>query len=394
MTERRVLHVLPSVVPTDGIARAVRELAARIPGEHHLVTNRAHGPFPWFVSLTEVGGANGRFTFSHARAVREVVERVDPHIVHLHGGSLATTMAFSPAFSDRPIVVGIQKWLSAPDWAELNPAGWRQRRASSVPPLLAVGSTLAAGTVNRMAARRRLDGIVSPDPRIVDRLSAHTRTPVVFAPGGAATDDVRAVYAPDGPTIGFAGKAESARGVDLLLGAFELVVRRVPGAKLSLSLLPSSEVDTLVRRVGLSPHREAISLSTEPVADVRMAFARCQVAVFPFRIDATITPTLSAAEALSVGVPVVASDVGCLAPLIEPGRNGALVPVGDIDALADAIVATVSSADHWQTLSDGALETIAERWSWDGAAARIDALYRHILHPRLVPTATQIGPNP
>ena len=156
MTGHRILHVLPSVVPTDGIARAVRELAARVPGEHHLVTNCAHGPFPGFDSLTEVGGANSTFTFRHATLVGDLVDRIDPHIVHVHGGSLATTMAYSPAFSGRRIVVGMHKWAQRPAWREVHPTRWQQRRASSVPPLLALGSALLSAPLNRLAIRGRV----------------------------------------------------------------------------------------------------------------------------------------------------------------------------------------------------------------------------------------------
>ena len=117
--------------------------------------------------------------------------------------------------------------------------------------------------------------------------------------------------------------------------------------------------------------------------------------MFPFRIDATITPTLSAAEALSVGVPVVASDVGCLAPLIRPGRNGELVPVGDVAALAAAVVRVLADQARWEQLSQGAIDSIANDWSWDGAAAVTAALYERLVldcsHHVLPAAASPLG---
>jgi glycosyltransferase involved in cell wall biosynthesis len=42
-------------------------------------------------------------------------------------------------------------------------------------------------------------------------------------------------------------------------------------------------------------------------------------------------------EALSLGVPVVASDLGGMAEMVEHGRNGLLFPPGDARALARAL---------------------------------------------------------
>jgi glycosyltransferase involved in cell wall biosynthesis len=44
-----------------------------------------------------------------------------------------------------------------------------------------------------------------------------------------------------------------------------------------------------------------------------------------------------AVEALSVGTPVLATVAGGVTEIVRDGRNGLLVPMGGIDALADAI---------------------------------------------------------
>jgi glycosyltransferase involved in cell wall biosynthesis len=43
-------------------------------------------------------------------------------------------------------------------------------------------------------------------------------------------------------------------------------------------------------------------------------------------------------EALSAGVPLVATRVGGLSSLVHDGENGLLVPPGDADALASAVI--------------------------------------------------------
>ena len=62
------------------------------------------------------------------------------------------------------------------------------------------------------------------------------------------------------------------------------------------------------------------------------------------RADALVQPSLvdnlpnAVIEALLLGVPVVAFDGASLDELIEPGATGELVPIGDVDALAAALL--------------------------------------------------------
>ncbi|WP_250563300.1 glycosyltransferase [Sphaerisporangium fuscum] len=89
-------------------------------------------------------------------------------------------------------------------------------------------------------------------------------------------------------------------------------------------------------------------------------------------------------EALAAGVPVVSTDVGGVADLVEPGRNGLLVPPGSTDAFAEAIRHAMRPDSHAR-LREGALSTgcadIADTADWfdklyessrarDGAARR------------------------
>ncbi len=73
---------------------------------------------------------------------------------------------------------------------------------------------------------------------------------------------------------------------------------------------------------------------------------------------------IAAVEALGSGLPVIASRVGGLAEIVEDGKNGLLVPPGDPQALAEAVLKLIQD--------EGALRTMrleARR----SAEARFDA---------------------
>ncbi len=88
-------------------------------------------------------------------------------------------------------------------------------------------------------------------------------------------------------------------------------------------------------------------------------------------------------EALACGVPVVTTRVGGNAEIVQDGRNGLLVPLGDAVALSRALVAGLGM--DWDR------EGIAGPWrgqSWDRTAAAVLAEFG-----ALIPCSASVGPG-
>jgi glycosyltransferase involved in cell wall biosynthesis len=66
----------------------------------------------------------------------------------------------------------------------------------------------------------------------------------------------------------------------------------------------------------------------------------------------------SAVEALSVGVPVVSTAVGGVPEIVRDGINGLLVPVGSVDAVAEAIVRVVNEVGLRERLAAGSRKSV------------------------------------
>jgi len=84
-------------------------------------------------------------------------------------------------------------------------------------------------------------------------------------------------------------------------------------------------------------------------------------------------------EAMATGLPVIATDVGGNAELVEAGVTGRVIPSNDVAALADALAryADAPGSAHRHGLAGRAR---AERlYGIDAMVAQYDALYERLL---------------
>ena len=85
-----------------------------------------------------------------------------------------------------------------------------------------------------------------------------------------------------------------------------------------------------------------------------------------------------ALEAMACGTPVVASQVGGLAFLVQDGETGFTVPVDDPNALAERLTELLENPDLCQRMGKCAVE-FAQDYAWEIIAKRIVRLYNDVL---------------
>jgi glycosyltransferase-like protein len=83
-------------------------------------------------------------------------------------------------------------------------------------------------------------------------------------------------------------------------------------------------------------------------------------------------------EALASDLPVVASDLEVFRTFLEHRRNALLVPVGDAEALADALAHLARDPAERARLRSGGRAVLA-KYSWDAAAESHEMAYRALL---------------
>jgi glycosyltransferase involved in cell wall biosynthesis len=147
------------------------------------------------------------------------------------------------------------------------------------------------------------------------------------------------VQPPDGARVLFVGALERSKAIDVLLDAWKLVLERLPAAQLTMIGAGTlrAEIDETVRRQGLASSVKL--LSPVPRTEVRAHLDASTCLVLPSRSEGLGRVIL---EAMGRERPVVATAVGGIVELVDPGRTGALVPPEDATALADALVTVLA----------------------------------------------------
>jgi glycosyltransferase involved in cell wall biosynthesis len=147
---------------------------------------------------------------------------------------------------------------------------------------------------------------------------------------------------PDEPVVLYAGRLLRIKGVHHLLGAFPRVLARFPLARLLIvgDGEEGQDLQTSARRLGLGPR--VAFLGSLPHEDVIRCMRAADVFVLPSLVESFGIVLL---EAMSCGLPVVASRVMGIPYLVEDGLNGFLVPPTDEEVLADRITALLSDPD-------------------------------------------------
>jgi glycosyltransferase involved in cell wall biosynthesis len=97
------------------------------------------------------------------------------------------------------------------------------------------------------------------------------------------------------------------------------------------------------------------------------------------------TSPMVIAEAMAAGVPVVATSVGGVPYLVDDGRTGSLVAVGDVPALAARITELLADEPRRKAFGRAARERAEQRFRVTAVAARVRRVYADAAAERSVP---------
>ncbi len=237
-----------------------------------------------------------------------------------------------------------------------------------------------SGTNSRL--RRALDrmflgsaGIIvlakSYERIFTDRLPP-TAGRIIVLPNASGAADAEQEGAADGRVrITFLGEVGRRKGTPQLVEALGRLKGRTDW---TATIAGNGDVDATrarVEQLGIAERVEVPGwLGPAATADL---LRRTDVFVLPSTSE---NLPMSIIEAFAHGIAVIATPVGCVGELVEDGRNGLLVPVGNVEVLTDAIRRLIENPALRLSLGQAAREDHAARYEIHGYVRRLVDIWK------------------
>ena len=172
----------------------------------------------------------------------------------------------------------------------------------------------------------------------------------------------------------FIGRMVHEKGAHLLVQAMPLVLASGIQAKLVIAGGGDrAHLELLAGNLGIWDHVYFTGRVSDSDRDrlYKIADAACYPSLYePFGIVAL--------EAMAAGVPVVVSDAGGLAEVVEHNVSGTRTFAGDVGSLAWGIARTLADPIHSRWMAENARERVATIFNWNRIAVQTKEIYEKV----------------
>ncbi|MGQ9525337.1 MAG: glycosyltransferase [Armatimonadota bacterium] len=280
------------------------------------------------VSWKTCGKADPRTLIRLARLIKS--RNID--VVHTHLSTASLLGSFAARMAGKPCVAMVQGFNKATCYR------WAHK-------LIAVCNGVKEHLIAQGVPADRIEVVYNSVPS-----DAFRPVPIADAKRSFGFD-------PFVPRVGAFRRMDPEKGLDLAIRAWKNVVQKHPHAKLMLAGEGKAEADlrALVHELRLNDSIEFPGF----VPDGWRMMSACDALLLPSLKEAC---ALAALEAMALARPVIVSDASGLAEIVEDGISGLVVPRGQIEPLANAIIRVLDDPSLAQRLSHGARRRVEERF--------------------------------
>jgi len=176
----------------------------------------------------------------------------------------------------------------------------------------------------------------------------------------------------------FVGNADRTKGIDIFLKAAKLILQKYPNVRFIITLHEPYEVIQNIRALASRLLGSAVRIEGV-VRNMAKLMASVDIIVVPFRSTEGISDIpLVILEAMAIGKPVIATEVGGVTEVIRDRENGLLVKPDDVHDLANAIITLLADPGVMNGISKNAILS-AKCFQSTEVSRKLNALYLKII---------------
>ncbi|MGF1492435.1 MAG: glycosyltransferase family 4 protein [Microcoleaceae cyanobacterium] len=329
--------------------------------------------------------------------LRRVLREFDPDVVHVRMFLWQLSPAILPLLQDRPCLyqTAVYKAICPLGTKQLpdgnpcqDPAGLDCLNNGCLTPQSWAVLMLQRQLWQRW--RSAFDLVVTLSHAMKDKLVAEGIAPIEVVHNGVPERPARAALKQP-PTVAYAGRLVAEKGVEVLLRAFAAVAVQVPEAKLIIAGqgTEAERLQALAIELKIAEQVSWLGHLSRQVMEQRFDAAWVQVVPSlwsePFGNVTT--------EAMIRGTAVVASAVGAQPEIVKHGETGYLVPPGDTESLATALLRLLTEPQACERMGQAGRQRAMADFSEARRTENFLALYHNIqskYQPQSQPVLSQV----
>ncbi len=405
----RILHIITRLIQGGAQQNTVLSCAAQVKAGHevHLAYGPIYGPEGSLLDEAKASGAilheiasmrraiNPWHDIRCYRALRKLISDTQPDIIHTHS-SKAGIVGRAAAWGDFS-KLSVLVHFRTPD-PGFNPS-YRVIHTVHGLPFHDKQSALVHSlyvTLERWAAKR-CHHLIAITPAMVDafvdaKITSRDRFTVI--PSGVdlsrfeVAENARELAREqlgidiDAPVVLLLARLDPLKGHDDMLDILPKLIEQLPGIQL-LFIGDGWRREHLEQRIqneNLSEHVHLLGfIQHEKMREVLPA---ADIKVLPSYQEGQSRTLI---EALLCGCGIVAYNVGGIPSICIDGETGKLAPVGDKQALADAIVWMIQHTDERRLMIENGQILVREQFSADHMTRELGKLYERLLYAKHEP---------
>ena len=183
------------------------------------------------------------------------------------------------------------------------------------------------------------------------------------------------------PVIGYVGRISPEKNLETWLRAAALVARQHPESR--FVFVGEGRDDELLNQLKNCASALDIANNVHFLGyreDLPSIYAAFDLFFLSSRTEGICNSLL---EAMAMEIPIVATDVGGTKELIMDGQTGYLLPDGDVEGMARALMVLIRSKDLRRSMRRAARKHIEDKFSFSSRLQCMEALYEKILEERV-----------